>query len=54
MHEQPVFRDMGLFPGESYPVAENLGRRGFYLPSGVALSTEQMDRVAEAVRAILE
>lgn len=54
MHEQPVFRDMGLFPGESYPVAENLGRRGFYLPSGVALSTEQMDRVAEAVRAILK
>jgi len=50
MHEQPVFRKMGLFVGESYPVAERLARRGFYLPSGVGLSDAQIIRVAEAVQ----
>ena len=38
MHEQPVFRKMGLFAGISCPVAERIARRGFYLPSGVALT----------------
>jgi perosamine synthetase len=49
MHEQPVFRRMGLFGDESYPVAERLARRGFYLPSGLGLKDEQMDRVVEVV-----
>jgi perosamine synthetase len=51
MHEQPVFERMGLFIGESYPVAERLARRGFYLPSGMALTTEQLERVCEVVAA---
>lgn len=54
MHEQPVFRKMGLFNGESYPVAEKLARRGFYIPSGLALTDEQMNVVAEAVRKIMK
>lgn len=49
MHEQPVFRNMGLFEGERYPVAERLARRGFYIPSGLALTDAQMDEVADAV-----
>jgi perosamine synthetase len=53
MHEQPVFRRMGLFAGERYPQAERIARRGFYLPSGLALTDEQIVRVAEAVRQIL-
>ena len=53
MHEQPVFREMGLFQGERHPVAENLARRGFYLPSGLALSAAQMERVAEAMGELL-
>lgn len=53
MHEQPVFRKMGWFEGESCPVAERLARRGFYLPSGLALTNEQLERVAQAVREIL-
>ena len=52
MHEQPVFRRMGLFAGESYPVAERIARRGFYLPSGLALSESQMDRVVDAVKEV--
>ncbi len=53
MHEQPVFRKMGLFAGESHPVAERLARRGFYLPSGMALTEAQIRAVADAVREVL-
>lgn len=53
MHEQPVFHKMGLFKGESYPVAERLARRGFYIPSGMALTPEQVEQVAATVKAIL-
>lgn len=53
MHEQPVFRKMGLFSGESYPVAEHIARRGFYIPSGMALTDEQMERSAAAVKEIM-
>jgi perosamine synthetase len=49
MHEQPVFRRLGLFEGEDYPVAERLARRGFYIPSGMALTEGQMDEVVGAV-----
>ena len=54
MHEQPVFRKMGLFVGESYPVAERIARRGFYIPSGMALTDEQLERSAAAVKEILQ
>jgi perosamine synthetase len=53
MHEQPVFRKMGLFVGECYPVAERLARRGFYLPSGLALSDDQQLRVAKVLREVI-
>lgn len=54
MHEQPVLRAMGLFTDERHPVAERIARRGFYIPSGMALTEGQMQRCAEAVRAILQ
>jgi perosamine synthetase len=47
MHEQPVFQKMGLFLGEKYPVAEQLARCGFYLPSGLGLTDADQDRVIE-------
>jgi perosamine synthetase len=53
MHEQPVLRRMGLFDGERYPVAERIARRGFYLPSGMALKPEQVEASAGALRSIL-
>jgi len=49
MHEQPVFQKMGLFAGESYPVAEKLARNGFYLPSGLGLDSEQMAQVVNSI-----
>jgi len=53
MHEQPVFNKMGLFLGERHPNAERLARRGFYIPSGLALREEHLDRVAEALKSVL-
>ena len=49
MHKQPVFRKMGLFEGESYPVAEWLYDKGFYVPSGLNMTDEKMEYVAEQV-----
>ena len=54
MHEQPIFAKMGLFAGASCPVAERLARRGFYLPSGIALTESQIDRVSSSLREILK
>jgi perosamine synthetase len=53
MHEQPVFRKRRLFENASCPVAERLARRGFYLPSGLALTREQQERVATAVHSVV-
>ncbi len=54
MHEQPIYREMGLFEGESYPVAEKLARKGLYIPSGLALTEEQMVSVVSAVKKVME
>jgi perosamine synthetase len=45
IHEQPVFLKMGLFKDESYPVAEKIARNGFYLPSGLGLTDEEVRQV---------
>ena len=49
MHEQPALHRLGLFDGESHPVAERIARQGLYLPSGLTLTEAQIDRVAEAL-----
>jgi perosamine synthetase len=50
MHEQPVFKSMGLFAGEKYPVAEKLARNGFYIPSGLGLKKEEVQGVINALK----
>lgn len=53
MHEQPVYRKMGLFAGESYPVAERMARNGFYLPSGLGLTDAEIDTVIHTFKSII-
>ena len=53
MHEQPVFKKMGLFHNERYPVAERIARRGFYIPSGLGLNEEQIETAAKRLISIL-
>jgi len=54
MHEQPVFQRMGFFAGERYPVAERMARRGFYIPSGLALTSSQQEAVIESVTKLMK
>lgn len=54
MHQQPVFRKMGFFRGERYPVAERISREGLYLPSGLTLTKQQIEYVCDAVKEIKE
>lgn len=53
MHEQPVLKKRGLFMDENYPVTERLAQRGLYLPSGLALTEEQMRNVCQAIHEVL-
>jgi len=50
IHVQPIYR--ARFAGQRFPVAEELGRTGLYLPSGPLLSDSEIDYVAAAVRSI--
>ncbi len=54
LHEQPVLKKYGYSSVERFPVSENLSRRGLYLPSGLALTTEQIDYVSEKVTDIFK
>ena len=49
MHEQPVLRCMGLFSEMACAVAERLGRRGLYLPSGLSLNEDSQARVVQTL-----
>lgn len=53
MHEQPVYCNKGIFSNEIYHNAEYLARKGFYIPSGLALTVEQMERVVRAVKKVM-
>lgn len=54
MHEQPVYQRQGLFVNEKYENAEYLARKGFYIPSGLALSKDQMETVVEKTKRVLK
>ena len=49
MHQQPIVVSLELHNNVSCPVSEHLYKNGFYIPSGLALSNEEIDRVAEVV-----
>ena len=53
MHQQPVFHKMGLFKNEKLPVSERLAKRGFYVPSGLAIMDKQVEEVAETLKNLL-
>ena len=53
MHQQPVFKKMGLFVNEDYPNAAKLYERGFYIPSGLALTEAQIQEVSKVMREVL-
>merc|ERR1712137_558397 len=54
MHDQPVFKKMGLFAGDHHPVAERIASRGFYIPSGLSLTDGDCEEVANRLRGVME
>jgi perosamine synthetase len=50
MHQQPVFKRMGMFADESYPVSEVLARSGLYLPCGLSITDDEIRYVADCVK----
>jgi len=49
MHLQPIY--YADFSGERYPVAEDLCRRGLYLPSASSLTRQEIEFVVQVVKA---
>ena len=49
IHEQPVFLKKGWYQNEKYPNAEYMARNGFYLPSGLGLTDEEIRIVANSL-----
>lgn len=54
MHKQPVFKNMGLFLSDVLPVSEKLYERGFYIPSGVALTRHQIEEVSKVMHEVIK
>lgn len=52
MHKQPVFNKMGLFLDDNLPNSEKLYEKGFYIPSGLALTKEQIEEVSDALHKV--
>ena len=53
MHKQPVFQKMGLFSGDVHPVSERIAEKGFYIPSGLAISEKQQQTVVKMLQGII-
>ena len=55
---RPFFHPLHTLPpyerGMRLPVCEDLARRGFNLPSGPAISVDEIDRVCQAIRRVAE
>jgi len=53
MHKQPIFNKMGLFLDDILPNSEKLYQRGLYVPSGLALTDNQIEQVSLALGKVL-
>jgi len=52
-HAQPVFEGMDFTKG-SYPVSDEISRKGLYLPSSSSLTEEQIRFICDTIKAIQE
>ena len=52
MHLQPILKKMKLFQNEIYPISENMYEKGFYIPSGLALTEAQITKVSKSLREV--
>ena len=53
MHEQPVFKKMKLFKNEKFKNTEYLSRYGLYLPSGLRINKQKINKICETLKMVL-
>jgi perosamine synthetase len=53
MHEQPIYLERGLVSHFNCPITDKIYQRGLYLPSGQAITDEQINTVINIVRKAL-
>lgn len=54
MHKQPIFNKMGLFLDTICPNSEKLYEKGFYIPSGLALTERQVIEVSRTLQKVIK
>jgi perosamine synthetase len=54
MHKQPVFNKMDLFLNNGLLNSEKLYKKGFYIPSGLALTKDQIIEVSKILHKVLQ
>ena len=52
MNQQPILDYLCV--GQKFPIADNISKRGLYLPSGTGLSDGEIDVVCDAVKEYLK
>jgi len=52
IHQQPAFLNMGLFKTQRYPTAEELSKKGMYLPSSSRLREEEITYICNMIKEV--
>ena len=53
MHMQPILTEMRIFGNESHPISEYIYEKGFYLPSGLGLTEDNIYSVVNSIKSML-
>tara|TARA_B100000963_G_C22535662_1_gene629660 strand:+ start:53 stop:1180 length:1128 start_codon:yes stop_codon:yes gene_type:complete len=54
IHKQPVFLNKGLFVNDFHPNAEHISEYGFYLPSGLSITINEIDIVTDTLKRLIK
>jgi len=52
LHSQPVLQKQYKYETSKYPVSKKLSRTGLYLPSGLAITDEQIGKVSDVIHSL--
>ena len=50
LHNQPVFKKFKITSKGNFKVANDIGKRGFYLPSGSGLKREEIQYICQMIK----
>ena len=53
MHKQDIFKKLKLFKNEKYPISEYLSNSGFYIPSSIDLTKNQLKYIVDTINFII-